>query len=90
MLGKRRLAAAIFWQLDVIGIVLLIAVFALILVPFTIAGGASEQWTKGKVIAPLVIGLFCIPIWIWWETKAPYPMLPFTASYSLRYAFCTR
>ncbi|CAG8972102.1 hypothetical protein HYALB_00011234 [Hymenoscyphus albidus] len=80
MLGKRRLAAAIFWQLDVVGIILLIAVFALILVPFTIAGGASEQWSKGKVIAPLIIGLFCIPIWIWWETRAQYPMLPFEAN----------
>lgn len=43
MLGARGLAVGLFWQLDVVGINLLIAVFALILVPFTIAGGVSEE-----------------------------------------------
>ncbi|KAE8452619.1 hypothetical protein EG329_013878 [Mollisiaceae sp. DMI_Dod_QoI] len=77
MLGFWRLATAIFWQLDVVGNILLVAVFALILVPFTIAGGASEQWSKAKVIAPLVIGLCCIPVWVWWEKRTRYPMVPF-------------
>lgn len=90
MLGTRRLAAAIFWQLDVVGIILLIAVFTLILVPFTIAGGASEQWSKPKVIATLIIGIFCIPVWIWWEKRAKYPMVPFTVSCLLRRVYCVR
>ncbi|KAH8592033.1 siderochrome-iron uptake transporter [Bisporella sp. PMI_857] len=77
MLGTRRLAAAIFRQLDVVGVILLIIVFALILVPFTIAGGASEQWSKAKVIAPLTIGIIFIPVWILWEKRAQYPMVPF-------------
>jgi hypothetical protein len=42
--GSRRLAVSLFWQLDVIGIILLIAVFSLLLVPFTIAGGSELQW----------------------------------------------
>ncbi|KAF2813544.1 siderochrome-iron transporter-like protein Sit1 [Mytilinidion resinicola] len=67
-LGTRRLVATIFWQLDLIGIILLIAVFALIL-----NSGASQ-----KVIALLIIGIFCIPVWIWWEKRAPYAMVPFT------------
>ncbi|KAF1362103.1 siderochrome-iron transporter-like protein Sit1 [Lizonia empirigonia] len=75
--GGKRLASSLFWQLDVPGIVLLIAVFGCILTPFTIAGGASSQWATAKVIAPLVIGILCIPVFIIWERRAPHPMLPF-------------
>ncbi|KAL1998465.1 hypothetical protein VTN02DRAFT_6124 [Thermoascus thermophilus] len=76
-LGARRLAVELFWQLDVIGIVLLIAVFALILVPFTIAGGVHEQWKTAKIIATLVVGVCCIPAWILWERNCKHPMVPF-------------
>lgn len=75
--GPRKIAIALFWQLDVIGIILLIAVLGLILVPFTLAGGESTTWGKGKIIAPLVIGIICIPVWILWEKRAPHPMVPF-------------
>ncbi|KAF2733942.1 siderochrome-iron transporter-like protein Sit1 [Polyplosphaeria fusca] len=75
--GGRKLWAALFWQLDVPGIILLICVFGFILVPFTIAGGVSAQWRTGKIIAPLVIGILLVPVWIFWELRAPHPMLPF-------------
>ncbi|KAK3081868.1 ferrioxamine B transporter [Coniosporium uncinatum] len=75
--GPAKLMVALFWQLDIIGIILLIAVFALILVPFTIAGGVSQQWGTAKVIAPLVIGILCIPVWIFWERTCKHPMVPF-------------
>ncbi|KAJ4305739.1 ferrioxamine B transporter [Kalmusia sp. IMI 367209] len=75
--GPKKIAVALFWQLDVIGIILLIAVFGLVLVPFTLAGGESAQWGKGKIIAPLVVGIICIPAWIMWEKRAPHPMVPF-------------
>ena len=45
--------------------------------PFTIAGGVSSQWGTAKVIAPLIIGILCIPVFIIWERRAPHPMLPF-------------
>ncbi|KLJ08032.1 MFS transporter, SIT family, siderophore-iron:H+ symporter [Blastomyces silverae] len=77
LMGARRLAKALFWQLDVIGIILLIAVFALILVPFTLAGGVETQWSKAKVIAPLVIGFCCIPAFVLWEKNCKHPMIPF-------------
>ena len=77
MLGARGLAVELFWQLDVVGIILLIAVFALILVPFTIAGGVSEQWRTAHVIAPLVVGICCVPAWIIWESRCKYPIVPF-------------
>jgi SIT family siderophore-iron:H+ symporter-like MFS transporter len=75
--GSRRLAVALFWQLDVIGIVLLISVFSLLLVPFTIAGGSQLQWKTAKVIVPLVLGILLIPVWIIWEMKCEHPMVPF-------------
>jgi SIT family siderophore-iron:H+ symporter-like MFS transporter len=63
--------------LDVIGIILVIAVFALILVPFNIADGNPDTWKKAHIIAPLVVGICCIPAFILWELKAPHPLVPF-------------
>jgi SIT family siderophore-iron:H+ symporter-like MFS transporter len=100
MYGGKNLFAALFWQLDVPGIVLLIAVFGCILTvrveqrcaedhvantmqPFTIAGGEQTQWGTAKVIAPLVIGILCVPVFVIWERKAPHPMLPFHVSHQL-------
>lgn len=77
MLGFKRLAVSLFWQLDVVGIILLIAVLALILVPLTIAGGYTTKWHTAHVIAPLVIGILCIPAFIMWERWSPHPLIPF-------------
>ncbi|EAW12017.1 putative siderochrome-iron transporter Sit1 [Aspergillus clavatus NRRL 1] len=76
-LGYAQLARDLFWQLDVVGILLLIAFLALILVPFTIAGGITAQWKTAKIIAPLVIGVLCVPAWIYWERTCKHPMVPF-------------
>ncbi|PYH30566.1 putative siderochrome-iron transporter Sit1 [Aspergillus neoniger CBS 115656] len=75
-LGVRRLAIELFWQLDVIGIILMIAFLAMILVPLTIAGGLDSQWKKARIIAPLVLGLCCIPAWVIWERSCKHPMVP--------------
>ncbi|KAF5855245.1 Siderophore transporter [Aspergillus alliaceus] len=78
LLGWQKFTRELFWYLDVVGILLLIAVLALILVPFTIAGSTAEQWKTAKVLAPLIIGLFCLPAFIIWERSyARYPMVPF-------------
>ncbi|GCB27027.1 siderophore iron transporter 1 [Aspergillus awamori] len=76
-LGVRRLAIELFWRLDVIGIILMIAFLAMILVPLTIAGGLDSQWKKAKIIVPLVLGLCCIPAWVVWERTCQHPMVPF-------------
>jgi SIT family siderophore-iron:H+ symporter-like MFS transporter len=75
--GAKRLSMALFWQLDVIGILLLVCVFGFILVPLTLAKGNVAVWGTAKIIAPLIVGILCIPIWILWEQRAPHPMLPF-------------
>jgi MFS transporter, SIT family, siderophore-iron:H+ symporter len=77
MMGARQLTVELFWALDVPGIILLIAVFALILVPLTLAGGATNTWDTAHIIAPLVIGILCIPAFIVWEMRAPRPLVPF-------------
>lgn len=80
LLGKRQLAVELFAHLDIVGNILLIAMMACILVPFTLAGGVTSQWKTAKVIAPLVIGVLLIPVWIFWEKTCQYPMLPFKVS----------
>ncbi|KAJ6124733.1 hypothetical protein N7471_012050 [Penicillium samsonianum] len=77
LLGRRQLVIELFWHLDIVGNILLIAMLACILVPFTLAGGVTTQWKTAKVIAPLVIGILLIPVWIVWERTCQYPMLPF-------------
>ncbi|KAL2147528.1 hypothetical protein VTI28DRAFT_8783 [Corynascus sepedonium] len=67
----------LFWRLDVIGVILLIAVFALILVPMTIAGGFSASWTAPQVLGPLIAGVCTIPIFVFWQLRAPHPLVPF-------------
>jgi MFS transporter, SIT family, siderophore-iron:H+ symporter len=83
-LGAARLTLDLFWQLDVIGVILMIAVFGLVLAPLTIAGGCftaecvHRQWRSAHVLAPLVIGIVLIPVLLVWELKgAPHPLVPF-------------
>lgn len=77
LLGAKHLTVELFWQLDVIGIILLIAVFGLILAPLTIAGGRNTGWDQAHIIAPLVLGVLCIPAFAFWEVKARHPLVPF-------------
>ncbi|KAE8376012.1 major facilitator superfamily domain-containing protein [Aspergillus bertholletiae] len=78
LLGTGKFLKELFWYLDVVGILLLVAVLALILVPFTIAGAAAEQWKTAKILAPLIIGIFCLPLFVIWERSyARFPMVPF-------------
>lgn len=68
-----------FWQIDLIGLLLIAAVFAFILVPLTLAGGDGNQWATANIITPLVIGVVvCIPAFVLWEVKmARHPVMPF-------------
>ncbi|ODV92669.1 hypothetical protein CANCADRAFT_30763 [Tortispora caseinolytica NRRL Y-17796] len=75
-MGLRKFLVHLFWQLDVIGVFLLMAVLALILIPFTLAGGVDEQWRTAKVIAPICVGGLLIPFFVWCEAKSPHPIAP--------------
>ncbi|KAF4964991.1 hypothetical protein FSARC_7169 [Fusarium sarcochroum] len=76
-LGLKSFTVELFWLLDIIGVILMIAVFALLLVPLTIAGGFESKWSAPQVVAPLVIGFVCIPVFVVWELRAPHPLVPF-------------
>ncbi|KAL7660073.1 ferrioxamine B transporter [Aspergillus niger] len=79
-LGVRRLAIELFWQLDVIGIILMIAFLAMILVPLTIAARPgfpveeSKDYRPSRFGAVLYSGMGCLgenlqashgPIQVW-------------------------
>ncbi|KAK1921029.1 putative Siderochrome-iron uptake transporter [Papiliotrema laurentii] len=78
-LGNLALWKDFFWQIDVIGLVLLCGAFITVLLPFTLAGGAESIWKTARVIAPLVVGLVVLfPAFILWEMKfARHPAIPF-------------
>jgi SIT family siderophore-iron:H+ symporter-like MFS transporter len=75
--GFKNLMMELFWLLDVIGIVLLVAFFALILVPLTLAGGVQSKWTEASILAPLIVGVVLVPVFVLWEFRAPHPVFPF-------------
>ncbi|PHH67814.1 hypothetical protein CDD82_1103 [Ophiocordyceps australis] len=71
-------AAELFWLVDVIGLLLIIAALVMILVPLTIAGGFSSKWHSPGIIAPLAVGVCCLPAFVLWELRAPHPLAPFS------------
>ncbi|KAK3901995.1 hypothetical protein C8A05DRAFT_44491 [Staphylotrichum tortipilum] len=66
----------LFWRLDVIGIVMLVAIFALLLVPLTLAGGFHASWSAPRVIIPLVVGACVIPSFFFCQLRARHPLVP--------------
>lgn len=70
---------ALFWQIDLPGLLLLAATLALILLPFTLAGGEKTTWQTARVIATIVIGfVVALPAFVVWEWKfARHPLVPF-------------
>ncbi|CAO2651732.1 Nn.00g000150.m01.CDS01 [Neocucurbitaria sp. VM-36] len=77
--GGWALVKVLFWQLDVIGILLVTSILGLTLTPLTLAGGRwpHAHWTEAKIFTPITIGSLLAPVFLWWQTKAPYPMVPF-------------
>ncbi|OGE56287.1 hypothetical protein PENARI_c003G08124 [Penicillium arizonense] len=66
-----------FVQFDVIGIILITAVFSLILLPFSIDSYAPKGWASGYIIAMEALGVACIPAFYFWERYfSPVQFLP--------------
>ena len=56
---------------------MVVAAFALILLPFSLVTYAPHGWRTGYIIAMLVIGILCLPAFYFWEALwAPVKMLP--------------
>lgn len=80
----RGLTTKLFWEIDAIGLALLIAIFASILVPFTMAGDSlhiSEEWSTARILVPVLIGaVILLPLWVVWEQRAKTPLISATVS----------
>ncbi|KAF6832297.1 major facilitator superfamily transporter [Colletotrichum plurivorum] len=73
----RMVLKQLFWQIDAVGLVLVMAILALILAPVSLAGGVSSKWESPSIIAPIVVGVVLVPVFVFWEMRAPHPLLPF-------------
>lgn len=68
----------VWYELDIMGLLLLSAAFSLILIPCTLAQRAKGGWNNGSMIAMVVIGSVCLVVFAFWESSrrlAPRPFL---------------
>ncbi|KAL8704186.1 MAG: hypothetical protein Q9201_002647 [Fulgogasparrea decipioides] len=72
-------AKSLWYELDVVGLLLLSAAFSLILIPCTLAQRAKGGWNNGSMIAMVVIGVFCLVIFPFWESSSRLAPLPFVS-----------
>ncbi|KAB8291531.1 hypothetical protein EYC80_006333 [Monilinia laxa] len=78
-LGPISIVKTLWNDLDIGGMILLSAAFALILIPLTIASKASNGWSSPIIIIMMVLGVVCLATFPVWEsiTKvAPHPLIP--------------
>ena len=74
-----QLSAKLSDLLDLTGLVSLVAAFSLILAPLTVVGSDPENWRHPSILAPLTLGLLCVPAFILWERwGAVQPLIPFS------------
>lgn len=50
----------------------------MLLLPLTLAGGESQKWKTPGIIAPVALGAISLPLYVGWESKAHYPLMPFS------------
>ncbi|KAI9826331.1 MAG: hypothetical protein M1832_000248 [Thelocarpon impressellum] len=69
---------SLWFDLDVMGLLLLSAALALILVPLNLAATAKSNWRNASILAMLVVGCICafaFPLWESNKRLAPRPFL---------------
>ncbi|KAJ0119000.1 siderophore iron transporter mirb [Diaporthe amygdali] len=67
-----------FIELDVFGVLLCVAGFSLLLLPFSLATYQAEKWRSGTVISMLIIGVLCLIAFPLYEKYiAPKTFIPF-------------
>ncbi|CAI6726149.1 AAB_G0027990.mRNA.1.CDS.1 [Saccharomyces cerevisiae] len=64
-------------DINLIGVILFTAFLVLVLLPLTIAGGATSKWREGHIIAMIVVGGCLGFIFLIWELRfAKNPFIP--------------
>ncbi|MET0974182.1 MAG: DHA2 family efflux MFS transporter permease subunit [Leifsonia sp.] len=61
-------------RIDVIGAVL--ASLGLAGPVFALIEQGRLGWTDPLVLVPLIVGLACFAAFLWWQTRAPHPLMP--------------
>lgn len=60
-----------------IGLVFFLVGLGCLLIPLTVAGGVKSKWQEGNIIAPIVIGVIVLVIFVIWEARfAKNPFIP--------------
>ena len=78
--GRTLLTGArnLWYEIDLMGLLLLSAAISLILIPLTLAAKARSGWHNASIIAMLVIGCVCLVVFPFWESSrnlAPHPFI---------------
>lgn len=64
-------------EINLIGVILFVAFLVLVLLPLTLAGGASSKWNQGHIIAMIVVGGCLGIVFLVWELWfARHPFIP--------------
>ena len=69
----------IFFDLDVMGLLLLSAGISLLLLPLTLAQKAKNGWHNASMVAMIVIGCLCLVVFPFWEGSKKLAPRPFLA-----------
>lgn len=68
---------SVWYELDIMGLLLLSAAFSLILIPCTLAQRAKGGWNNGSMIAMVVVGCVCLIVFPLWESSSKLAPRPF-------------
>ncbi|OAA72426.1 siderophore iron transporter mirB [Cordyceps fumosorosea ARSEF 2679] len=78
--GRTMLQSFKFYaiEFDILGILILMFALSFLLLPFSLASRAPQQWRTPYIIALIVLGVLLLPVFYIWEAKfAPKQFLPF-------------
>ncbi|KAI9827986.1 MAG: hypothetical protein M1819_006829 [Sarea resinae] len=73
---REKLSMETLLRFDVIGTLLAIAGIAMFSSSLTLAGDAPQGWRTNYVIALLIVGVFLMVAFVYWEGKFKYPLMP--------------
>ena len=68
---------SLWYDLDILGLLLLSAAISLILVPLTLAATAKSHWYNASIIAMVVVGCVCLVAFPLWESSNKFAPRPF-------------
>ncbi|KAE8163038.1 major facilitator superfamily domain-containing protein [Aspergillus tamarii] len=63
-------------RFDVMGTVLIVVGFASLTASLSLAADAPQGWSTGYVIAMLCVGSTLLVCFVWWQSRAQFPLMP--------------